>query len=133
MPTNKAFGKFRRSRILNIGSGSCLPLSVLLSYYPLTVTHSTDPLSGPQPSQVIPTLETSLGALISMGSSWFFVLKSQPFLLLTSYCLSKGIPLPPPVLLHIALLYCLPGSCHIYMKCLCSCIGLWIVCFISPN
>lgn len=132
MPVNKALGKFR-SRIHHIGSGFYL-LSVLLFF---CFHHS--PCSGRLTLFLVLNHRASIpasgllpGALISMGSSWLFVLKSQllPPLDVFADC-PKGPSLPSPVpLLHVALLYFLPGGCHTYMKCFCSRTGS-LVCFVS--
>lgn len=75
---NKALGKFKRMRILNRGSGSCLPRP-LFSCPPHSLCSS--PLTlflALSHTKSIPATGTLPGALIPVGSSWFFVLWSQP-------------------------------------------------------
>lgn len=101
-----------------------LPLSVCPSY-PLCSTPLTLFLVLIH-TKFIPASETFLGALIPMGSSWFFVLKSQPSPPLDIWLSIQRdrSPASSP-LLHISLLYFLPESCHLYMKCLCS--WTWVI------
>lgn len=133
IPINRALGKVR-SRIPHAGSGPCL-LSVFLFCYPhhSLCSGPLNPPSDPQAHHTSSSSEPLPRALISMGSSWLFTLKPQPVPppldVFADYPKGPPVPLLVP-LLHISLLYFLPGSGHTHAKRFCSCTGL-LVCFVS--